>query len=65
MTQLDMRSAAWRKSSHSGTQATECVEIAQVNQVIAVRDSKDPQGPVLVLEPAQWHALRQHLRSGA
>jgi hypothetical protein len=52
----------WRKSTHSGSQSGECVEVAQVRHAIAVRDSKDPDGPVLILEPAQWHALRQHLR---
>jgi hypothetical protein len=52
----------WRKSTHSGSQSGECVEVAQVMHVIAVRDSKDPDGPVLILEPAQWHALRQLLR---
>jgi hypothetical protein len=55
----------WRKSSHSGSQSGTCVELAQAGPVIAVRDSKDPDGPVLLLEPSQWRALRHRLRFGA
>ena len=42
----------WRKSSHSG--GTECVEVADGVQV---RDSKDPDGPVLAFTPAEWRAF--------
>ncbi|MGW1780406.1 DUF397 domain-containing protein [Streptomyces sp. NPDC002143] len=43
---------AWRKSSHSGDQGGDCVEIAETPATVAVRDSKNPAGPVLVLQPA-------------
>jgi hypothetical protein len=39
----------WRKSSHSGSDGGECVELAGVDGKVAVRDSKDPHGPVLVV----------------
>ncbi|MER6557536.1 DUF397 domain-containing protein [Streptomyces sp. NPDC001027] len=46
----------WRKSSYSGDQGGDCVEIAQpvaeAGAVVAVRDSKDPAGPVLTVGPA-------------
>ncbi|WP_329409360.1 DUF397 domain-containing protein [Streptomyces sp. NBC_00704] len=42
----------WRKSSHSGDQGGECVEVAALPAAIAVRDSKSPAGPVLTVEPA-------------
>ncbi|MFJ9409180.1 DUF397 domain-containing protein [Streptomyces sp. NPDC101393] len=46
------------KSSYSN-QERECVEVAtNVPAVIAVRDSKDPAGPVLRLTPASWTAFR-------
>ncbi|WP_433232584.1 DUF397 domain-containing protein [Actinomadura formosensis] len=35
----------WRKSSHSSSQGDECVELANLGTVVAVRDSKDPDGP--------------------
>ncbi|MFY1693206.1 DUF397 domain-containing protein [Plantactinospora sp. WMMB782] len=43
----------WRKSSHS--ESTSCVEVADdVPGRVLVRDSKDPEGPVLTFTPRQW-----------
>ena len=47
---------SWRKSSYSGTD-TNCVEIAGLDHMVAVRDSKDPDGPVLAFGPADWSAF--------
>jgi hypothetical protein len=44
----DLNNARWRKSSRSGGNGGECVEVALVDGVIAVRDSKNPTGPVLI-----------------
>lgn len=45
----------WRKSSRSGNGGGECVEVATHQPgTIAVRDSKDPHGPVLTVAPAGW-----------
>jgi hypothetical protein len=52
---------AWRKSSHSA--ATECAEVGQDGAVVGVRDSKDPDGTVLVFGPAAWTAFLAGLRS--
>jgi hypothetical protein len=41
-----LSSPDWRKSSYSSSSAN-CVEIAAVGASIAVRDSKDPDGPTL------------------
>ncbi|OKI89355.1 DUF397 domain-containing protein [Micromonospora sp. CB01531] len=46
----------WRKSSHSGDEGA-CVEMATLPEAVAVRDSKDPAGPVLVFSPAAWTAF--------
>ncbi|KAA2253330.1 DUF397 domain-containing protein [Solihabitans fulvus] len=46
----DLTRAAWRKSSHSGGNGGECVELARTPTVAAVRDSKNPAGAVLVFE---------------
>jgi hypothetical protein len=48
--------ARWRKSSHSGDE-TACVEMAVVPGAVAIRDSKDPAGPVLLFPPAAWAAF--------
>ncbi|WP_330304246.1 MULTISPECIES: DUF397 domain-containing protein [unclassified Streptomyces] len=45
----------WRKSSYSGDQGGDCVEIAETPcTTIAIRDSKNPAGPTLTLDPATF-----------
>ncbi|MCW2889111.1 MAG: hypothetical protein QOE54_4525 [Streptosporangiaceae bacterium] len=54
MTGLDMSRAVWRKSRRSGGNGGSCVEVATLGGVVAVRDSKNPDGPVLTFEPKVW-----------
>ncbi|MEV8395128.1 MULTISPECIES: DUF397 domain-containing protein [unclassified Streptomyces] len=58
-----MDSFDFRKSSYSsGDPHGECVEVAlNVPGTVAVRDSKDSAGPVLLLAPAAWEAFRAGL----
>ena len=57
--------ATWRKSSYSGGNGGNCVEVgAQAGRVL-VRDTKDRQGPVLRFAPSAWKQLADWLRSGA
>ncbi|MET8159408.1 DUF397 domain-containing protein [Sphaerisporangium sp. NPDC005289] len=52
---MDLSSAKWRKSSRSSGDGGQCVEVASnLPGVIAVRDSKNPDGPVLVVSPREW-----------
>ncbi len=55
--------ALWRKSRHSNGQAN-CVEVAGNQPGIAVRDSKDPAGPVLAFGREQWRAFAATLKTG-
>ncbi|MFE7840331.1 DUF397 domain-containing protein [Streptomyces sp. NPDC057474] len=49
---------AWRKSSHSGDQGGECVEITETpSPTIAIRDSKNPVGPQLTLDPVAFSSF--------
>ena len=54
---VDLTRAVWRKSTRSGPNCDNCVEVAFVDGAIAVRDSKDPEGPVLIFTPAEWDAF--------
>ena len=46
--------AQWRKSSRSGSN-DQCVEVAtNLGDVVGVRDSKDPDGPVLAVDAYSW-----------
>ncbi len=47
----------WRKSSYSGGQGGECIEINETAELISVRDSKDKTGPTLAFTPQQWAAF--------
>ena len=50
--------AQWRTSSYSGGNGGTCVEVADnLPGVVAVRDSKDPDGPVLTFTRADWSAF--------
>ncbi|SNR98187.1 DUF397 domain-containing protein [Actinomadura mexicana] len=46
---MELSDARWRKSSHSGSNGGDCVELTDAAGAVAVRDSKDPDGPVLLL----------------
>ncbi|QKW37891.1 DUF397 domain-containing protein [Actinomadura sp. NAK00032] len=53
----------WRKSSRSA-QGADCVEAAQVKDTRAIRDSKDPTGPVLTFTPDAWTTFLQAVKTG-
>ncbi|MEV7964391.1 DUF397 domain-containing protein [Sphaerisporangium sp. NPDC088356] len=54
MSDTDQSRVTWRKSSYSGGNGN-CVEIADLSDgLVAVRDSKDPHGPVLKFGRAAW-----------
>ena len=60
---MDLNRADWRKSSYSGTNGGNCVEVARnLPGVVAVRDSKNPGGPALVFTPADWEAFTAGLK---
>ncbi|MFB9434012.1 DUF397 domain-containing protein [Streptoalloteichus tenebrarius] len=54
----------WRKSSRSTGNGMQCVEVASVADVAAVRDSKNPTGPALVLAPAAFTAFVDSVKAG-
>ena len=57
--------ARWRKSSRSnGNGGSNCVEVANLPDAVAVRDSKDRDGPALFFPPAAWSAFLTATRAG-
>lgn len=58
--------ASWRKSSRStgGDDQADCVEVAELPDRVAMRDSKDSAGPVLTVTRAEWRAFLGVLRAG-
>ncbi|MGI5468738.1 DUF397 domain-containing protein [Streptomyces sp. CA-132043] len=52
----------WRKSSYSTNEGGECVEVAALPAAVAIRDSKDPDGPVLTAGPGVFADFIAHVR---
>jgi hypothetical protein len=68
---MDLTHAWWRKSSYSGGNGGTCVEVAVLprakedsDRVIAVRDSKNPDGPALVFTCVEWKAFTAGVNNG-
>ena len=51
----------WRTSSFSGN-GGECVEVCQVRDAVAVRDSKDRTGAMLRFAPDAWRSFADQLK---
>jgi Domain of unknown function (DUF397) len=61
-----MKNLVWRKSSYSGASGGNCVEVAVLpGGGHAVRDSKDPGGPVLRFTADEWRAFTRSLKTAA
>ncbi|MDH6579793.1 DUF397 domain-containing protein [Kitasatospora sp. MAP5-34] len=64
MTMSEIAARGWYKSSYSA-QANDCVETGHiVAGGMAVRDSKNPDGPTLVFPAGTWSAFVARVRAG-
>ena len=54
----------WRKSSYSGTNGGNCVEVGNAAPLVAVRDSKDPDGSMLAFAAGTWAAFAERVKAG-
>ncbi|MGW0672567.1 DUF397 domain-containing protein [Streptomyces sp. NPDC002746] len=70
LTPPELRGAVWRKSSYSGGNEGQCVEVADLTAASStgqqgVRDSKNPEGPALLIPAATFTAFMTGLKAGA
>ncbi|PRY19283.1 DUF397 domain-containing protein [Pseudosporangium ferrugineum] len=62
---MDLSGAIWHKSSRSSGNGGNCVEVADnLPDIVAVRDSKNPNGPVLTFDRATWRAFIEDIKHG-
>jgi len=60
-----LKGAVWKKGSRSnGSGGNNCVEVAFLDDAVAVRDSKDRQGPALMFTQAEWTAFVGSAKDG-
>ena len=63
MTEIDLSRAEWQKSSYS-SQSGNCVEVARnLPGLVAVRDSKEPDGPRLMVPSEAWQVFMRKTRA--
>jgi hypothetical protein len=55
------RRSLWRKSTYSNS-SSNCIETASQPGAVAVRDSKDPEGPKLAIPAAGWRAFTRRVQ---
>ncbi|MFA1544585.1 DUF397 domain-containing protein [Actinomadura monticuli] len=60
----ELSQAHWRKASQSSSTGSDCIEVAAIRDVIAVRDSKNPEGPMLVFDRDAWAQLAERVNGG-
>lgn len=58
----ELAGAAWRKSTRS--QTSNCVEVAPLPAAVALRDSKNRGGPVLLFDRAEWRSFLAGAKNG-
>jgi hypothetical protein len=61
---VDLSCIEWRKASYSANGGGNCVEVGTAGRVVAVRDSKDPDGPTLAFTLAEWKAFVRCVQAG-
>ncbi|WP_433790966.1 DUF397 domain-containing protein [Actinoplanes sp. CA-252034] len=61
----DLTGADWHKSTRSGGNGGDCVEVAvNLPGIVAIRDTKDPGGATLVFTRAEWAVFLAGVRDG-
>jgi hypothetical protein len=53
----------WRKATYSSGNGGNCIEVAAADRTVAVRDSRDPDGPRLTFAAPAWQAFGAKLKT--
>ena len=61
---MDLSKASWRKSTRSAGGGNACVEVAGLPGHVAIRDSKNPEGPAHVVRTMKFRDLVSRVRRG-
>jgi Domain of unknown function (DUF397) len=65
MPDVDLSRAVWHKSSHS-SQDGNCVEVARnLPDIVAIRDSKNPNAPAMLIGHEAWGAFIELVKDGS
>lgn len=59
-----IRQAKWRKSSYSGGEGGQCVELAALDSSVGIRDSKNPQNPHITVGREALSSLIGRIKAG-
>ncbi|MEV7157115.1 DUF397 domain-containing protein [Streptomyces misionensis] len=66
MMRHDLPEGKWKKSSYSGAQQGDCLEVQTTEDgLVAARDSKSPHLGAFVVSPDQWAAFVDDVKSGS
>jgi hypothetical protein len=60
----NLSGAVWHKSSRSGGNGGNCVEVANLDEAVAVRDSKQPNNGMLIFDRAEWASFVEAAKNG-
>ncbi|GAA2135697.1 DUF397 domain-containing protein [Actinomadura napierensis] len=60
---MDLSRALWRKASRSTAENDNCVEVAGIPNIVALRDSKDPNGPKILVSRSDFRHLAETLKN--
>ncbi|MEO3786353.1 DUF397 domain-containing protein [Actinocorallia sp. B10E7] len=63
MRSTDFTTAVWRKSTHSGGDSGQCVEVAALPGVVGIRDSKNTHRPALTVSPRAFGRLLHEIKT--
>ncbi|QFG22652.1 DUF397 domain-containing protein [Actinomadura sp. WMMB 499] len=60
---MSANTPAWRKASRSTNNGGACVELASFSEAVALRDSKDPEGPKIIVNRRDFASLLNRIKT--